>query len=90
MDLERLEQSVLRCPLQELEFRHASGVYLLGNVPTKPAWWSVGYQAPGRTSWEWSEARGLRTVITLIEQVYPELYAWLVFSFPGEGEKEEG
>ena len=89
MDLERIEQYVLRYPLQELEFRHASGVYLLGNVPTKPAWWSVGYKATEQSSWEWYEARGLRTIITLIEQAYPELYAWLVFRFPGEGEKEE-
>ncbi|MGI9061935.1 MAG: hypothetical protein ACR2H5_25555 [Ktedonobacteraceae bacterium] len=89
MDLARVELYVLRCPLQELEFRHVSGVYLLGNVPTKPAWWSVGYQAPGQMLWDWYTCRGLRTVITLIEQTYPELYAWLVFRFPGEGYKEE-
>lgn len=89
MDLERLEQSVLRCPLQELEFRSALGVYLLGNLPTKPAWWCVGYQALGQLSWEWYTCRGLKTLITMIEQVYPELYAWLVVRFPGEGEKEE-
>ncbi len=81
MDLERVEWYVERCPLQECEFRLASGVYVLGNSPTKPAWWSVGYKAPGRSSWEWSEGRGLKTVIILIEQRYPELYAWLVQCF---------
>jgi len=85
MDLERVEQYVLRCPIQELEFRHASGVYVLGNVPTKPAWWSVGHQATGQLLWDWYTCRGLRTVITLIEQTYPEFYVWLVFRFPEEG-----
>jgi len=85
MDLERVEQYVLRCPLQELEFRHATGVYLLGNLHTKPAWWSVGYQAPGQLLWEWHTCRGLHTVVTFIEQTYPEWYAWLVLRFPKEG-----
>lgn len=85
MNLERIEQYVLRCPLQELEFQHVSGVYMLGNLPTKPAWWMVRYKANGWSSWDVYEGRGLKTVIIMIEQVYPELYAWLVFRFSEEG-----
>src|SRR5581483_5504961 len=31
LDMERVEQFVLRCPLQQWEFYHPSGVYVLGN-----------------------------------------------------------
>ena len=84
MDVERVEQYVLRCPLQELEFRHASGVYVLGKSHTKPAWWSVGYRATEQSAWAWSPYRGLKAAVALIEQTYPVWYAWLVLRFERE------
>ena len=82
MDLERVEQYVVRCPLQELEYHHASGVYTLGNSHTKPAWWSIGYRATEHSPWALQTCRGLTTAMALIEQKYPVFYAWLVCRFP--------
>ena len=81
MDLERLEQFVLRCPLQELEFRNESEIYVLGNFHTKPAKWFVRYELIGLSTREMSEDRGLKNVINLIEQTYPNFYAWLLLHF---------
>lgn len=85
MDFERLEQFVLRCPLQELEFRNESGVYVLGNSYTKPAWWSVRYEPIGSSTRETYEDRGLKNVVNMIEQVYPNFYAWLLLHFSQGG-----
>jgi hypothetical protein len=85
MDFWQLEQYVLRCPLQALEFRHESGVYTLGNFPTKPAWWYVIHEPGWESSRTSFEVRGLNNIVTLIERIYPELYAWLVVTFPDDG-----
>lgn len=90
MNFERFELYIERLPLQELEFRNESGVYVLGNFHTKPAWWHVSYESVGRVCrgrYERSryEIRGLKNVIALIEQRYPDWYAWLVCTFPEEG-----
>ncbi len=84
MDLERLEQWVLRCPLQELTFRDASGVYVFGMFHSRPAWWFVRYKSGERSAWTVYEVRGLTQVIQVIEQRYPALYAWLVGLFPAD------
>ncbi|HEV2580786.1 MAG TPA: hypothetical protein VGT44_08035 [Ktedonobacteraceae bacterium] len=76
MDLERLEQRVLRCPLQELALRDETGCYVFGNDPVKPAWWYVGHQPIGGT-WDFAQVRGLNNVVILVEQRYPALYTWL-------------
>lgn len=86
MDCERLEDAVLRCPLAELEFHHASGAYTLGNSVTKPAWWSVRYEPSSGASPTSFGVRGLHTALTLIERMYPQWYAWLLATFPAEGE----
>jgi hypothetical protein len=85
MDVERLGQYVLRCPLQELEFRHESDVYVLGNSLTKPAWWDVmyaRYEATGLVVLGQYKRRGLNNTLSLIEQFYPDFYSWLVLTFP--------
>jgi hypothetical protein len=82
MDFERLEQWVLRCPLQELVFRDESGVYVLGNFHTKPAWWYVRYEPRGILSPDVHERRGLKRLVSMIEQSYPVFYTWLLLTFP--------
>lgn len=82
MDLERLEQWVLRCPLQELVFRSESGIYMLGNFHTKPAWWSIRHELNGLPVQNSYQVRGLKAAVSLIEQIYPEFYAWLLMTFP--------
>lgn len=83
MDVERLEARVLTFPLQELRVELESGVYILGNSHAKPAWWSVRREPTGRSY----QVRGLQAMLALIEQTYPDFYAWLVrFS---QGEEEE-
>lgn len=84
MDLERVELYVLRRPLQELVFRNEAGVYVLGNDHTRPAWWSVRHEPIGRSVLELYTGRGLQNIIAMIEQVYPEFYAWLLWTFPIE------
>jgi len=81
MDFERLEQFVLRCPLQELEFRDESGIYVLGNSHTKPAKWSIRHDPVGLFMGKTYEVRGLKTVVSMIEQAYPSFYAWLLLHF---------
>lgn len=88
MDVERLEQHVFRCPLQELEFRNEAGVYVLGNVHTKPAWWFVRHEPTGLSSQNLYKDRGLKNVINMMKQLYPDFYAWLAFTFP-EDEKSQ-
>jgi hypothetical protein len=86
MDLERLEWRVLSYPLQELRVELASGIYTLGNDPAKPAWWSIMHE-PSR---QFYKERRLKNMIALIEQTYPDLYAWLVrFSHDGEDESRD-
>lgn len=85
MDFERLEQWVLRCPLQEFTFRDESGEYVFGNLPTRPAWWTLGYRPDGQSAWTWHRVRGLKQIITMIEQRYPAFYAWLLLRFPDNG-----
>jgi hypothetical protein len=81
MDFERLEQFVLRCPLQELEFRNELGVYVLGNSYTKPAQWFVRHELTGLSTRETYEGRGLKNVLNVIEQTYPDFYSWLLLHF---------
>ena len=81
MDFERLQQYVLRLLLQELEFRNESDVYVLWNFHTKPAWWYVGHESIGLASRDFYESRGLENVVSLIEQLYPDFYAWLFVTF---------
>ena len=85
MDVERLEQFVLRCPLQELELRNESGVYALGNSHTKPAKWFVRHEPAGSFTRETYEGRGLNTVLNMIEQTYPDFYSWLLLHFSQGG-----
>ena len=85
MDFERLEQFVLRCPLQELEFRNESGVYVLGNSHTKPAQWFIRHEPTGLPTRETYEGRGLKNVINVIEQTYPDFYSWLLLHFSQGG-----
>lgn len=81
MDFERLEQHVLRRPLQELEFRNETGVYVPGNFHTKPAWWYVCFKSTRQHSQLRYEGRGLKDVVKRIEQVYPDFYSWLFCTF---------
>ena len=85
MDVERLEQFVLRCPLQELELRNELGVYVLGNSHTKPARWFVRHEPAGLSTRETYEGRGLNNVLNMIEQTYPDFYAWLLLHFSQGG-----
>ncbi|HZU65893.1 MAG TPA: hypothetical protein VFA09_01335 [Ktedonobacteraceae bacterium] len=84
MDWERVEQYVLRCPLQELVFRTDGEVYILGNDPTRPAWWHVRHEVIGVYLLETCERRGFKDILTLIEHRYPEFYAWLLCRFSEE------
>lgn len=85
MDLERLEQFVLRCPLQELLFWDDSGVYVLGNEHARSAWWYVGYRPNGSFQDIWYEGRGLRQALEVIEQCHPKFSAWLLLMFSENG-----
>ena len=86
MDFERLEQLVLRCPLQELEFRNESGMYVLGNFHTNPAQWYVVHESVGLSTRETYEVRGLKNVVNMIEQTYPKFYSWLLLHFSQKGD----
>ena len=68
MEFERVEQFVLRRPLRELEFRNESGIYTLGNDHARPAWWYVIHQPTGQSSLDVYMGRGLKNVVTMIEQ----------------------
>jgi len=81
MDVERLEQYVSRCPLQLLEFRNEEGVYILSKSHVKPAWWCVRFEASWLSLLTNHDVRGLENTVTLIEQMYPDFYAWLVPTF---------
>lgn len=89
MDLERLEQYVSRCPCQELELRTESGVYVLGNCIIKPAWWYTAFQPSWPSSMSVFKRRGLNPIISIIEHMYPDFYAWLLFTFPKCGETQQ-
>ena len=81
MDVERVEQFVQRCSLQELEHRNGLGVYVLGNSYTKPARWYVRHEPAGSCRRGTYESRGLNNVLDMIEQTYPDFYAWLLLHF---------
>ncbi|MGI9059534.1 MAG: hypothetical protein ACR2H5_13235 [Ktedonobacteraceae bacterium] len=85
MDVERLEQWVLNCPLQELVFQHASSFYTLWNDPAKPAWWTITDMTNERCVRHSQKVRGLNHAVTLIEHLYPDFYAWLAWRFPNDG-----
>lgn len=72
----------MRLPLQELEFQNEADVYVLGNFHTKPAWWYVSHTSIGLAKPCMYERRSLKNIIILIEQLYPDFYAWLVLTFP--------
>jgi hypothetical protein len=80
MDWERLEARIERCPLQELRVEMPSGVYWFGHSFEKPAWWSLVHEPAGQVC----EMRGLKNIMAVIEQTYPDLYAWLVRFSHGE------
>ncbi len=82
MDVERLELYVERCPLQELRVQGKEGMFILGNSHVKTVWWYVMFEPHWDSSPTTHDARGLQNIITLIERMYPELYAWLVSRFP--------
>ena len=84
MDWERLEQFVLRCPLQELVFRNEVDIYALGNDCTKPAWWDVTHATVGESGTKTYRTRGLKDMVNLTEQVYPDFYSWLLARFSAE------
>jgi len=81
MDVERLEQYVSRCPLQQVEFRNEEGLYTLSKSHAKPAWWCVRFEAHGFSSPTNHDVRDLQSTVTLIEKMYPDFYAWLVSTF---------
>ena len=78
MDFEELERRVEAAPLQELLYRNASGDFILSNDYTKPTMWSVGHKRPESSLYTWYRARGLRALITMMEQDFPDFRSWLV------------
>src|SRR5438552_11191688 len=78
MDFEEVERRVLAAPLQELFYRNASGDFVLSNSYTKPSTWSIGHKRAESSSYTWYTARGLQTVVTMIEQQYPGFRSWVV------------